>query len=60
MKFCFQRRDTHVTQVWFDADTEAEAWTKALDNHPPSAIGDERIPNKPIFRRDPNQDEFDL
>jgi hypothetical protein len=59
-KYCFQRRITVVTECWFEADCERKAWSRALAGDAPESIGDERIPNEPIFRRQPKKDEFDL
>jgi cobalamin biosynthesis Mg chelatase CobN len=63
MKFAFQRRTVIVTEVWFEAKTEQEAWAHALDGQVmPVGVGDDTVSNPPTFRRVPQLDEpeFDL
>lgn len=64
MKFAFNFRMTIQALVLVEADTEAGAWAKALDaesNDPRvlEIVGDTKV-NKPIFRRVPERDEYDL
>lgn len=66
-KFAFNCRMTVQTTVLVDAETEVEAWEIALGQTvDPSEINenlevvDNPIINRPIFRRIPDRDEYDL
>lgn len=59
-KFAFQQRTVVLTEVWFEAETESEAWAKALAGELADGAGDRYSANAPVFRRKPKLDEFDL
>lgn len=59
-KFAFLRRSSVEQEIFVEADSETDAWTRALageiDGHgaPPT------MPREPTFRRLPDQDVYDL
>lgn len=60
MKFAFVRTVRTKQTAWFEAETELEAWAKALDGAGAASTDDEEMLAPPLYRRAPKLDEFDL